>query len=139
MRKIGLITAALLMGLSLTACGQQTQKQKDESMASSRVESRKNYQSRLQGFAQAFGRKPVDTIQSMPSTYVTAQNSNGDTVYGWHPDGLPELVRVDSANNNTDVYLYDEHGQDKMLGEHIYHGRTIYQKPAIANDPTADE
>lgn len=139
MKKIGLICTALLVGFSLSACGRQIQKQKDESAASSRVESRKNYQSRLQGFAQAFGRKPVDKIQSMPSTYVTTQDSNGDTVYGWHPDGLPELVRVDSANNNTDVYLYDEHGQEQMLGEHIYHGRTIYQKPAIANDPAADE
>lgn len=91
-------------------------------------ESRKNYNMRLQSFAQSFGRKPVDTIQSMPSTYVTEEDGNGNTIYGWHPEGLPELVRVDSGNNNTDVYLYDEHGENKMLGKHLYHGRTIYQK-----------
>lgn len=84
--------------------------------------------SKLKGFAQAFGKKPVDTIQSMPSTYVTTQDDSGNTIYGWHPKGLPELVRVDSQNNNTDVYLYNKKGKNKMLGKHLYHGRTIYQK-----------
>ena len=84
-------------------------------------------EARLKGFAQAFGRKPVDDIQKMPSVYTT--NRVGDkTVYGWHPQGLPELVRVDDPNtSNTDVYLYDEHGQGNMLGRHLYTGRTIFQ------------
>lgn len=85
--------------------------------------------SKLKGYAQSFGRKPVDTIQSMPSTYVTTQDDDGNTIYGWHPKGLPELVRVDSQNNNTDVYIYSKKGKNKMLGKHLYHGRTIYQKP----------
>lgn len=83
---------------------------------------------KLKGYAQAFGRKPVDTIQSMPSTYVTTQDNSGNTIYGWHPKGLPELVRVDSQNNNTDVYIFNKKGKNKMLGKHLYHGRTIYQK-----------
>ena len=70
----------------------------------------------------------------MPSVYTTTQNSAGDTVYGWHPEGLPELIRVDSDNNNTDVYLFDENGQEGMLGKHLYHGRTIYQKSSNYNN-----
>lgn len=83
---------------------------------------------KLKNFARAFGRKPVDTIQSMPSTYVTTQDDSGNTIYGWHPKGLPELVRVDSKNNNTDVYIYSKKGKNRMLGKCLYHGRTIYQK-----------
>lgn len=96
--------------------------------AEKKKDAKTNYNNRLQAFAQSFGAKPVDEIQRMPSTYVTTQDDNNNTVYGWHPEGLPELVRVDSENNNTDVYLFDEHGENGMLGKHLYHGRTIYQK-----------
>ncbi|MFR0549627.1 ECF transporter S component [Limosilactobacillus reuteri subsp. suis] len=109
------------------------QKKVDKKIAKEKQE-RQEEQSKVTGFAQSFGRKPVDAIQSMPSVYRTTQDDNGNTVYGWHPEGLPELVRVDSANNNTDVYLYDEHGKNNMLGEHLYHGRTIYQKQQVNNN-----
>lgn len=84
-------------------------------------------ESRLKAFAQAFGRKPVDDIQDNPSAYVTTRVGD-QTVYGWHPEGLPELVRVDDPDtNNTDVYLYDKNGREGVFGRQLYTGRTIFQ------------
>lgn len=99
-----------------------------KSSSTNKDQAKKDYQTKLQSFAQSFGTKPVEEIQRMPSTYVTTQDQYGNTVYGWHPEGLPELVRVDSENSNTDVYLFDSQGENKMLGKHLYHGRTIFQK-----------
>lgn len=82
----------------------------------------------VRSYAQAFGNKPVEKIQTMPSVYIS-QRVGSNAVYGWHPDKSPELVRVDDPNtNNTDVYIFDSHGQNNMLGKHLYTGRTIYQK-----------
>lgn len=127
MKKIGLLCIAALMGLSLTACGNSTSNSSAGS-SSSKAESQSEYNNSLKGFAQSFGTKPVDEIQRMPSTYVTERVGN-NTIYGWHPEGLPELVRVDDPEtNNTDVYLFDKNGQNQMLGKHLYTGRTIFQK-----------
>lgn len=91
-------------------------------------EDKQRYNDKLQSFAQSFGNKPVSEIQRMPSTYVTERVGN-KTIYGWHPEGVPELVRVDDPEtNNTDVYVFDKNGQDNMLGKHLYTGRTIFQK-----------
>lgn len=127
MKKIGLLCITALMGLSLTACGNSTSNSSAGS-SSSKAESQSEYNNRLKGFAQSFGTKPVDEIQRMPSTYVTERVGN-KTIYGWHPEVLPELVRVDDPEtNNTDVYVFDKKGQDNMLGKHLYAGRTIFQK-----------
>lgn len=85
-------------------------------------------ESKLKAFAQSFGRKAVDDIQDNPAAYVTTRIGD-QTVYGWHPEGLPELVRVDDPDtNNTDVYLYDKNGREGVLGRHLYTGRTIFQR-----------
>lgn len=83
----------------------------------------------MKGYAQAFGRKPVDTIQSMPSVY-SADRVEDNMVYKWHPEGLPLMFRVDAPNNFTTVYEYDKNGKCGLLGRVLYQGRTIYQKPA---------
>lgn len=130
MKKISLISIALLASLSLAGCGNKSDKSQHSSSSaeSAKVESKKNYNNRLHSFAQSFGTKPVAEIQRMPSTYVTERVGN-KTIYGWHPEGLPELVRVDDPEtNNTDVYVFDKNGQDNMLGKHLYTGRTIFQK-----------
>lgn|SRR5699024_6314555 len=129
MKKIGLICVATFACLSLTACGNKdTSSSSSSSSALSKAESRRQENDRLKSFAQSFGTKPVAEIQRMPSTYVTEQVGN-KTIYGWHPEGLPELVRVDDPEtNNTDVYVFDKNGQDNMLGQHLYTGRTIFQK-----------
>ena len=102
------------------------QKKVDKKIAKEKQE-RKEEQSKLTGYAQAFGRKPVDTIQSMPSVY-TADHVEDNMVYTWHPDDSPLLVRVDSPNNYTTVYKYDKNGEHGALGHTLYQGRTIYQK-----------
>lgn len=129
MKKIGLICVATFACLSLTACGNKdTSSSSSSSSALSKAESRRQENDRLKSFAQSFGTKPVAEIQRMPSTYVTEQVGN-KTIYGWHPEGFPELVRVDDPEtNNTDVYVFDKNGQDNMLGQHLYTGRTIFQK-----------
>ena len=129
MKKIGLICVTTFACLSLTACGNKdTSSSSSSSSALSKAESRRQENDRLKSFAQSFGAKPVAEIQRMPSTYVTEQVGN-KTIYGWHPEGLPELVRVDDPEtNNTDVYVFDKNGQDNMLGQHLYTGRTIFQK-----------
>lgn len=88
---------------------------------------KKDYQTRLQSFAQSFGTKPVEEIQRMPSVY-TSDHVEDNMVYTWHPDGLPMLVRVDSPGNFTTVYQYDRNGVHHALGKKLYEGRTIYQK-----------
>lgn len=88
---------------------------------------KKDYQTRLQSFAQSFGTKPVEEIQRMPSVY-TSDHVEDNMVYTWHPDGLPMLVRVDSPGNFTTVYQYDKNGVHHALGKKLYEGRTIYQK-----------
>lgn len=130
MKKISLISIALLASLSLAGCGNKSNKSQHSSSSaeSAKVESKKSYNNRLHSFAQSFGTKPVAEIQRMPSTYV-AERVGNKTIYGWHPEGLPELVRVDDPEtNNTDVYVFDKNGQDNMLGKHLYTGRTIFQK-----------
>lgn len=102
------------------------QKKVDKKIAKEKQE-RKEEQSKLTGYAQAFGRKPVDTIQSMPSVY-TSDHVEDNMVYTWHPDDSPMLVRVDSPNNFTTVYKYDKNGEHHALGTTLYQGRTIYQK-----------
>ncbi|WP_323074954.1 hypothetical protein [Limosilactobacillus reuteri] len=107
------------------------QKKVDKKVAKEK-EQRKEEQSRLTGYAQAFGRKPVDTIQSMPSVY-TSDHVEDNMVYTWHPDDSPMLVRVDSPNNFTTVYKYDKNGEHHALGTTLYQGRTIYQKQSNNN------
>lgn len=104
------------------------QKKVDKKIAKEK-EDKKNYESKLKGYAQAFGRKPVDTIQSMPSVY-SADRIEDNMVYKWHPEGLPLMFRVDAPNNFTTVYEYDKNGKYGLLGRVLYQGRTIYQKPA---------
>lgn len=124
------LVSLLLMGgtdwiNSKIKSSQQTTAQKK---TEKKKEDQRYYNNRLKGFAQSFGNKPVSEIQQMPSTYVTERVGN-KTIYGWHPEGLPELVRVDDPEtNNTDVYVFDKNGQDNMLGKHLYSGRTIFQK-----------
>lgn len=88
---------------------------------------KKDYQTRLQSFAQSFGTKPVEELQRMPSVY-TSDHVEDNMVYTWHPDGLPMLIRVDSPGNFTTVYQYDRNGEHNALGKKLYEGRTIYQK-----------
>lgn len=107
------------------------QKKVDKKIAKEKQE-RKEEQSKLTGYAQAFGRKPVDTIQSMPSVY-TSDHVEDNMVYTWHPDDSPMLVRVDSPNNFTTVYKYDKNGEHHALGTTLYQGRTIYQKQTNNN------
>lgn len=107
------------------------QKKVDKKIAKEK-EQRKEEQSKLAGYAQAFGRKPVDTIQSMPSVY-TSDHVEDNMVYTWHPDDSPMLVRVDSPNNFTTVYKYDKNGEHHALGTTLYQGRTIYQKQSNNN------
>lgn len=107
------------------------QKKVDKKIAKEKQE-RKEEQSKLTGYAQAFGRKPVDTIQSMPSVY-TSEHVEDNMVYTWHPDDSPMLVRVDSPNNFTTVYKYDKNGEHHALGTTLYQGRTIYQKQTNNN------
>lgn len=107
------------------------QKKVDKKIAKEK-EQQKEEQSKLTGYAQAFGRKPVDTIQSMPSVY-TSDHVEDNMVYTWHPDDSPMLVRVDSPNNFTTVYKYDKNGEHHALGTTLYQGRTIYQKQSNNN------
>lgn len=107
------------------------QKKVDKKIAKEKQE-RKEEQNKLTGYAQAFGRKPVDTIQSMPSVY-TSDHVEDNMVYTWHPDDSPMLVRVDSPNNFTTVYKYDKNGEHHALGTTLYQGRTIYQKQTNNN------
>lgn len=102
-------------------------KSESKKKASSSSEDIQEYKQRLSSFAQAFGTKPVDQIQRMPSVY-TADHVEDNMVYTWKPDGLPMLVRVDSPGNFTTVYQYDKHGEHNALGKKLYEGRTIYQK-----------
>lgn len=107
------------------------QKKVDKKITKEKQE-RKEEQTRLASYAQAFGRKPVDTIQSMPSVY-TSDHVEDNMVYTWHPDDSPMLVRVDSPNNFTTVYKYDKNGEHHALGTTLYQGRTIYQKQSNNN------
>ena len=127
--KIGLLCSVALITMGLAGCGSDSSSSNSSSSSAlSKAESRRQENDRLKSFAQSFGTKPVAEIQRMPSTYVTEQVGN-KTIYGWHPEGLPELVRVDDPEtNNTDVYVFDKNGQDNMLGQHLYTGRTIFQK-----------
>lgn len=113
-----------LVGGSLPAI----QKKVDKKIAKEK-ENKKQYENELKGYAQAFGRKPVDTIQSMPSVY-SADRVENNMVYRWHPKGLPLMYRVDDSDNFTTVYEYDKNGKYGLLGRVLYQGRTIYQKPA---------
>lgn len=102
------------------------QKKVDKKIAKEK-EAKKQKEEELKGYAQAFGRKPVDTLQSMPSVY-DGQRVEDDMVYKWQPDGLPLMFRVDSPGNFTTVYQYDKNGKYGLLGRVLYEGRTIYQK-----------
>lgn len=104
------------------------QKKVDQKIAKEK-EKKKEERSTLQGYAQYFGRRPVDYLQSMPSTYKS-QRIGDDMYYMWMSDSEKKtiLVRIDSPNNFTSVYLYDDKADDK-LGKLLYQGRTIYQKP----------
>lgn len=102
-------------------------KRESREKTSSSSENVQEYKQRLSSFAQAFGTKPVDQIQRMPSVY-TADHVEDNMVYTWHPDGLPMLIRVDSPGNFTTVYQYDRNGEHNALGKKLYEGRTIYQK-----------
>lgn len=104
------------------------QKKVDKKIAKEK-EDKKQYENKLRGYAQAFGRKPVDKIQSMPSVY-SADRVENNMVYKWHPDGLPLMFRVDDSDNFTTVYEYNKNGKYGLLGRVLYQGRTIYQKPA---------
>lgn len=105
------------------------QKKVDKKIAKEK-ENKKEERSTLQGYAQYFGRRPVDYLQKMPSTYKS-QKIGDDMYYMWMSDSEKKtiLVRINSPNNFTSVYLYDDKATNK-LGKLLYQGRTIYQKPA---------
>lgn len=96
--------------------------------AKNKTKNKEENNNKLIGFAQAFGTKPSEEIQRMPSVYKTLEYGN-DLYIIWNPgNGLPTLLRVDdTVNNVTKVYKYDKNSNDRK-GKLLYTGRTIIQK-----------
>ena len=96
--------------------------------AKNKTKNKEENNNKLIGFAQAFGTKPSEEIQRMPSVYKTLEYGN-DLYIIWSPgNGLPTLLRVDdTVNNVTKVYKYDKNSNDRK-GKLLYTGRTIIQR-----------
>lgn len=107
----------------------QIAKQAQESIKKAKKESSDN-RDKLIGFAQSFGRKPVEKLQKMSMVY-TSERIGNSMYYVWDTgeESVGKLVRVDDPERFTTVYQYDENGQDGMLGKQLYSGRTIMDNP----------
>lgn len=107
----------------------QIAKQAQESIKKAKKESSDN-RDKLIGFAQSFGRKPVEKLQKMSMVY-TSERIGDSMYYVWDTgeESVGKLVRVDDPEKFTTVYQYDENGQDGMLGKQLYSGRTIMDNP----------
>ena len=107
----------------------QIAKQAQESIKKAKKESSDN-RDKLIGFAQSFGRKPVEKLQKMSMVYTSEQIDNS-MYYVWDTseESVGKLVRVDEPEKFTTVYQYDENGQDGMLDKQLYSGRTIMDNP----------
>lgn len=107
----------------------QIAKQAQESIKKAKKESSDN-RDKLIGFAQSFGRKPVEKLQKMSMVY-TSERIGDRMYYVWDTgeESVGKLVRVDDPEKFTTVYQYDENGEDGMLGKQLYSGRTIMDNP----------
>lgn len=90
---------------------------------------KKNTESSKKGFAISFGKKPTETLAERQFVYKAEQLDDTTMKYTWKTgvDEVGTLIRIDSAERMTKVYLYDEDAEDG-LGEELYSGRTIFDK-----------
>lgn len=83
---------------------------------------------KLKAFAKSFGLKDAETVQKMVgSAYASKYIDGQGMTYAWATQ-YGTLMRVDDPDNKiTTVYLYNKETQS--LGEILYQGQTILQKP----------
>lgn len=83
---------------------------------------------KLKAFAKSFGLKDAETVQKMVgSAYASKYIDGQGMTYAWSTE-YGTLMRVDNPDNRiTTVYLYNKDTQS--LGEILYQGQTILQKP----------
>lgn len=107
----------------------QIAKQAQESIKKAKKDSSDN-RDKFIGFAQSFGRKPVEKLQKMSMVY-TSERIGNSMYYIWDTseEGVGKLVSVDDPEKFTTVCQYDENDQDGMLGKQLYSGRTIMDNP----------
>lgn len=106
------------------------------SSSSSTVQSKssqtpENSENTQKAFAQSFGQKAVDRIQKMPSVYKTAQLDATTMEYMWN-SGHGIMIRLDTADRMTNVYLYDSNA-NYGKGLLLYSGRTVFTNPKVYN------
>ncbi|EKP98171.1 hypothetical protein LCA12A_0950 [Lacticaseibacillus casei 12A] len=90
-----------------------------------------NSESTQKAFAQSFGQKTVDRLQKMPSAYKSSQLDATTMEYMWN-SGHGMMIRLDTADRMTSVYLYDSNA-DYGKGRLLYSGRTIFTNPKVYN------
>lgn len=89
----------------------------------SNVKHAKAEQKKMKSFARTFGNKPAQELQRKSYTYSSNNIDGMGMVYMWKNDfGI--LMRVDSPDNITSVYLYDAN-VEQGKGELLYQGHTI--------------
>ena len=111
------------------------QDQTEQSASSSKAKAQ-DKQDRIKSYAQAFGRKPTDTISQRPGVYKSSQIDDDTTEYMWSnpASDVPTLIRFDTASNSmTKVYLYDSTAKNG-IGKQLFTGSTIKQKAKVVNN-----
>lgn len=107
---------------SVAASVAESEKALSESNAK-QAKAEQDKREKMKSFARTFGNKPAQEIQRKSYTYSSNNVDGMGMVYMWKND-FGTLMRVDSSDNITSVYLYDANA-DQRKGELLYQGHTI--------------